>query len=94
MISRMAKYKVKEECLDRVMEITRKFIQAVKDNEPETKYSIFRKEDGVTFIHVMNFTDSNAEKEHKMASYTKEFVGEIYPLCSSGLDFSDLDFLE
>ncbi len=58
-----------------------RFVAAIAEHEPETRYESWLKEDGRSFAHLMTFADAAAQERHKGADYTKEFVAVLYPAC-------------
>lgn len=91
MIIKLAKYTIKPEALDIVLSAIDMFVKAIRDNEPETFYEAYRKNDTMEFVHLMKFADEVAEKKHSSASYTKDFVSILYPNCVMEPEFIDLD---
>lgn len=91
MISKIVKYKCKVDKLSKVLENIDVFVQATKDNEPDTIYSVYRAGE-FEFYHIMSFPNVDAELKHRAAKYTEEFVSALYPSCTKGLNTIALEF--
>ena len=78
-------YTVKLESLEIVKHMVRKFISAIKENEPETLVykSLQQMEEPTKFIHIMTFSNSAAEEYHRQTEHCKEFVTALYPCCET-----------
>lgn len=94
MIRKIARYTVRPGKLPEVEDAIKKFVAAVSRAEPETIYTAYRIEDGVTFIHFMAFPDAEAERNHQTAPYTKNFVEALYPNCEEEPSFMALTLVE
>ncbi len=77
-------YTVKLESLENVKAIIGKFISAIKENEPKTLYykSFQQSDSPKKFVHIMTFSDTQAEDYHKRSKHCREFTDALYPLCT------------
>ena len=95
MISKIAKFKVKQEHLDECLEAIREFVNAVKHHEQDTLYyESFQESDGVSFTHIMSFKDEAAENLHKNTAHVNKFVNLLYPNCEQKPVFIDVIQIE
>lgn len=94
MIVKIAEYTIQEAALDNVLIAIAEFVKEIHAHEPETFYEAYRRQDTLEFIHLMKFPDSNSERAHQQASYTKRFVDILYPVCTKQPMFTDLQELE
>ena len=84
MISKIARYKVKPERVEEAKKYVSEFVERVKNNEMGTLvYEAYLLSDGVSFEHMMTFTDEEAEQIHTSSEYAKQFTAGLYPLCES-----------
>lgn len=90
MIIKIAEYAVKDKEIDTIVVAIKHLIDAVKKNEPETRYETFRKRDLHTFVHLMEFSNEKALRRHVKAEYTRRFVTTLYACCEIEPFFSDL----
>lgn len=91
MIWKLADYTVEDGELDTVLEVVRRFVAAVAENEPETYYDAWQEaEEPLRFVHLMRFADDAAEQRHRRAPYTEEFAAELYPRCREKPAFREL----
>lgn len=90
MISKIAEYKVKAECITEVLHAIRVFVQTVHFQEPNTFYEAYRKGASLEFVHIMKFPNHTDENTHAHAPYTNEFVKVLYPNCEKQPIFTDL----
>ena len=90
MILKIAQYRAKEAAAQEVRQAVKTFVAAVLENEPQTKYEAYLKEDGVSYIHYMVFTDEAAQLNHEEALYTQDFVQTLYPRCVEPPVFNEL----
>lgn len=91
-IHKIVEYTVKAEELDTVIKAIQNFIEAVRNNEPQTNYQAYQlTEDNTKFIHVMSFMNTDAEEAHKNADYTRAFTDVLYPRCEQEPAFKDMD---
>jgi quinol monooxygenase YgiN len=94
MIRRIAEYTIREGELDTITAAIRRFVDAVRAYEPETRYDAYRRADTSTFIHFMAFPTEGLMRRHQQAAYTATFVEVLYPRCSEPPRFTDLEAVE
>ena len=94
MIRLMAEYRIKEGTLKVVQSAIREFVTSIHAAEPETEYIPYRVGDSDRFIHIMAFTDEDAQQHHQNADYTTKFVEILYPNCSQLPEFTPVDIVE
>ncbi len=91
MITKIVTYRVRPEALPLVLDTIRRFVVAIQEHEPATRYDAFQyKENPTEFVHTMSFPDPEAERAHQMAAYTAKFVEVLYPNCEVLPRFQDL----
>ena len=79
----MVPFTVNSESLSEAKALIAQFICCVNKEEPNTLlYKSFQQSDNPgRFIHVMSFSDSEAERFHRQTHHCQEFVAALYPLC-------------
>lgn len=90
MIRRIAEYTVRDGELDAVENAIARFVDAVRTHEPATTYHAYRRTGSNAFIHFMAFPNDDAQRTHRQADYTAEFVAALYPRCLEEPVFTDL----
>lgn len=91
MITKIAQFRVKKEKLSECLNAIKEFVDQVRENEPNTlRYEAFQKQDKVSFIHFMEFKDSQAEVFHRSTPHVQKFVETVYPNCELEPKFDDL----
>jgi quinol monooxygenase YgiN len=89
MITRIAEFTVDPAEVPVCAEAIRAFIAVVRDQEPGTlRYESYRMPDGVSFLHVMQFADEDAEAVHRSSDHVREFSETIYSRCVGEPKFS------
>jgi quinol monooxygenase YgiN len=94
MIRRVAEYTIRDGELEPILVAIACFAAAVRAGEPETRYEAYRREDTLSFLHIMAFRDETAEHAHRRAPYTTEFVEALYPRCVEEPRFTGLRPIE
>ncbi|MFC1733457.1 putative quinol monooxygenase [candidate division KSB1 bacterium] len=96
MIHFIATYKVKEEKLEEVKNAIPDFVTAVRDNEPTTLYysSYQKKEEPLSFVHLMSFENEDAKRFHENAEYTKKFMEFLCPECENPPEYIELQMIK
>ncbi len=89
-IRKIAEYRVKLGKIGEAEQAIKAFVAAIAAEEPQTIYSAYRKDDGLSFIHFMAFPNQEAETTHQRAAYTLKFVEALYPNCEEQPRFTDL----
>ena len=88
MIAKLARYRIKADKQDEMVSVVEEFVKTVKENEPNTlRYTAYRLEDGVSFVHIMYFKDEEAEQQHQGANYVKKFTELLNPNCVDEPEF-------
>jgi len=90
MIRIVAQYTVTAGAERAAQDTVRKFVRAVRSNEPATDYQVFRFADTLHFLHVMKFADETSHQKHRQAPHTLTLVEELYPLCDGEPIFTPL----
>jgi len=88
-------YKVKSDKIEDVKNQIQKYIETVRDTEPDIRVyeSYQNKEDPSKFTHLAEFKDKASEQNHKDISHTKKFVEFLYPLCEQEPKFIYMDLI-
>lgn len=88
MIAKLARYRVKAEKKEEVLSVVEEFVKTVKENEPGTlRYTAYRLEDGVSFVHIMYFKDEDAEQRHRGSENARKFEKRLRPNCEEEPEF-------
>lgn len=90
MIWKKSEYKVKKEDVESIGHEISKFVDAVHENEPGTYFEAYQIDDMPSFLHIMQFPNEEAEKKHHKASYTQDFVEQLYPKCTKGPKITEM----
>jgi quinol monooxygenase YgiN len=90
MINKIAEFKVKAEKLEECRKAIAEFVEATKSEPGTLRYEAFVKEDGVSFVHFMQFKDEEAEKFHQKTPHVQKFVEVLYPNCEIEPRFTEL----
>ena len=91
MIHKIIRFKVHEYAIEMVIKEITEYLKIVRANEPETNYVSYQLDDKVSFLHVISFPDDDAENAHRFATYTAEFVEQLYPRCQEDPVFASAD---
>jgi quinol monooxygenase YgiN len=89
------KFKIKKGNVEEAKTIIRKFVEEIKSKEPGTiLYNCYQeKSDATSFIHTISFESEAAEEHHRHTLYVKDFVEQLYPICKSVPEFSELNLI-
>lgn len=90
MIRKMEQFRILEGRVEDARKVIEEYVEAIFEHEPETHYDVFQEDGGSTFVHIMSFKNAEAEKQHRSADYTLEFIERIYPLCGEKPSAHDL----
>ena len=95
MISFKIEYTVKKSHIKHAIELVDKFIDGIRNNEPDTiVYHAYQDSSRPTmFIHIMTFKNEHAEMGHKDSSYCQKFNEELLPLCGQAPEYIQLDLI-
>jgi len=88
-------YTVKKSEIKRVIELVDKFIDGIRNNEPDTNiYHSYQDSAQTTnFVHFMTFKSENAERLHKDSSYCQKFLEELMPLCEKTPEYIPINLI-
>jgi quinol monooxygenase YgiN len=90
-VFKLATFRVRADVAIQAKLLVAGFVDAVRRNEPFTRrYETWVEEDGVTFVHLMEFEDDEAEAFHRETPHVQTFVTELRPLCEEELRFTAL----
>lgn len=92
-ITKIVHYKVQRHEVGTVITAPKIFVAAIHTQEPDTFYEADQYENSVSFTHIMEFADEQAEKAHQTAQYTLTFVDVLYPRCDIKPEFTNLQHL-
>ncbi len=91
MIAKLARFTVRPEEVETCTAAIERFVMAVRAQEPGTRlYTSYRLPDGVSFVHVMEFADADAEALHRQSAHVREFVEVLYPRCVTPPEFTEM----
>lgn len=83
----LVEYTARDDDVDEAQAAARTFRQESLDNEPHlVRHDAHRIEETRTFLHVLEFEDSLALREHRSRPHTEAFTEEIEPLLDGDLD--------
>ncbi len=88
---KLFEYQIKKEKVELALDLINIYLDEIEINEPETNCRVFRKEDDVTFIHLIEFTDRTAAERHFAADYTTQFIESIKELCENKIVITDVE---
>ena len=88
-------YTVKKSEIKRVIELVDKFIDGIRNNEPETiiYHSYQDSKNSASFIHIMTFKNEQAEHLHKDSSYCQKFTEELLPFCEKAPEYIPMNLI-
>jgi quinol monooxygenase YgiN len=66
------------------------FVAKVADEPGTLRYESFREADGLSYLHLMGFSDDAAEQAHQRTDHSKRFMADLAPKCDQPPVFSDL----
>ena len=90
MIRVSAIYRVKPEQAGSIDAALSDFVHAIRENEPQAEYRVFKSADGRTYLHLMAFPNKAAQAKHESAAYTKTFLESLEPRCEEAPSFMAL----
>ncbi|MDE1769783.1 MAG: antibiotic biosynthesis monooxygenase [Thaumarchaeota archaeon] len=81
-ITRIVQYKVKKKKLDKVKNTISEYIEIVRKNEPGIiEYKVYQEDDDpASIVHIISFTDKNAEKIHDKSEHMKKLKKILVPM--------------
>jgi len=69
------------------------FVAKVADEPGTLRYESFREPDGVSYVHLMGFSDAAAEQAHQQTDHVKKFLADLAPRCDQPPVFADLKMI-
>lgn len=91
LVRRVARFRVRQDEIDRAQAVVREFVTHVAADEPGTlRYEALAEGDGATGVHFMEFEDALAEAEHRRTPHLRRFVEALYPMCAEAPAFVEL----
>ena len=93
-IRRVAWYRVRPGAQSRVEALVRRFVATVRAAEPATLCRAYRLDDGVSYLHWLEFPDAAAEGCHRTSAYARRFADALGPLCDRPPTIETLEPLE
>ena len=75
-------YKAKGDNVDQVLSAAKEFVAGIAaDNDTEVRYRSFRRNDGLSFVHIGEFASEEALKRFQGTNHFKKFSGMLPDLC-------------
>jgi len=76
-------YMARDNSVDQVLSAARKFVAGIADdNDKEIRYRSFRRNDGLSFVHIGEFASEEALKKFQSKDYFRKFSERLPDLCS------------
>ena len=90
----MIEYQAKAENVDKVLSAAKEFVAGIAaDNDPGVRYRSFRKNDGVSFVHIAELADDAAKDRLQSTEHFKKFSGMLPDLCAEGPSAQKLELV-
>ena len=88
-IHELARYEVRPEALDEVLEAIHEFVAYVRTNEPGAlRYEVWQESGHPTrFVHLFVWKNQEANRIHGQSAAVKKFAGILYPKCLAPVEF-------
>lgn len=87
----LVEYTAEDDAVEDAKEVAVTFRETSLENEPHlVRHDAHRIEETRTFIHVLEFEDALALREHRGRPHTETFTAEIEPLLDGELDIRRL----
>ena len=88
-IHELARYEVRPEALDEVLEAIHEFVAYIRANEPGSlRYEVWQESEHPTrFVHLFVWKNQEANRIHGESAAVKKFAGILYPKCLSPVEF-------
>jgi quinol monooxygenase YgiN len=95
-VRELARYQVRAEALDKVLDAIHEFVAYVRANEPGTlRYDVWQEHrDPTRFVHAFEFRDAEANRIHGESKEVKKFASILYPECLAPVDFVEYGFVD
>ena len=91
MIHKVARFKVKPEAVQDCRVAIHGLLQSIKNEKGTLRYEAYELPDKVSFIHLMSFSDAEAEKKHQESEHVKKFAEILYPNCEQEPEFISVE---
>lgn len=76
-------YKARDEKVNQILSAAREFVAGIAaDRDKEVRYRSFRRNDGLSFVHIGEFASEEALKRFQATDYFKRFSGMLPDLCA------------
>jgi quinol monooxygenase YgiN len=88
-IHELARYEVRPEALDEVLEAIHEFVAYIRANEPGSlRYEVWQESELPTrFVHLFVWKNQEANRIHGESAAVKKFAGILYPKCLAPVEF-------
>ncbi|HUR69983.1 MAG TPA: antibiotic biosynthesis monooxygenase [Candidatus Thermoplasmatota archaeon] len=88
MITKLARYEVRREGVEKAVSATKTFADEVRRKEGGTaRYDVFHEAgDGTRFLHIMTFRVASAEQYHEKTAWHKAFSEAMKPLLAKPVE--------
>jgi quinol monooxygenase YgiN len=92
-IHQTAYFVVRDDALDVCKDAIRKFVNYVRENEPNTFLytSLQEKEHPTHFLHYFIFRDENARQVHANSEAVNRFTSTLYPNLIAPVEFTEYE---
>ncbi|MEE9611523.1 MAG: antibiotic biosynthesis monooxygenase [Desulfatiglandales bacterium] len=79
----LIEYQAHQDSVDKIISAAKEFVAAIAaDNDPDVRYRSSRKNDGVSFVHIAEFTDDAAKERLQSTAHFKKFSEALPSLCA------------
>src|SRR5690348_8530282 len=91
LIYQTARFQVRPEAVERVVEANREFVSYILRHEPGTLlYAVHQQQDNSTcFLNVMVFQDEAAREQHRSSEEVRHFTEALYPELLPPVEFTE-----
>src|SRR5215470_11857637 len=88
-IHELARYEIRPEALDEVLQAIEEFVAYVRNSEPGAlRYEVWQEAERPTrFVHIFVWRDEEANRIHGESAAVKKFAGILYPKCLKPVEF-------
>lgn len=87
-VRHVARFTVREDAVEVAEAAIRTFVEHTRTEPGTLRYESIRF-DASRFLHLMEFTDEDAERAHASSDAVRHFTDVLYPLCTEGPEFED-----
>jgi len=90
-IHELARYEIRPDALDEVLDAIHEFVAYVRDTEPGAlRYEVWQEAEQPTrFVHLFVWRDAEANRIHGDSAEVKKFAGILYPKCLEPVEFTE-----